>query len=57
MVAEQHRAFRPQDWERKERMREANDEHASYVLSRRMAGLDVSEDPWSEDEYPHRGTR
>lgn len=50
MVAEQHRALQPQDWQRRERMSEANDEHASYLLSRQMAGLDVSEDPWGEEE-------
>ena len=50
MVAEQHRRHGPQDWERKERLSEARDEQAAYELSRRMAGLDVSEDPWGEEE-------
>lgn len=50
MVSERHRPLQPQDWDRRERLSEALAGDAASALSRRMSGLDVSEDPWDDEE-------
>lgn len=50
MREEEHRKLGPDDWTRKEILREARATDIAASLSARMAGLDFTEDDWAEQD-------